>query len=93
MIPASTRVVTFVARSLDRLRGFDRFFTLANALLRGRADVVCVVVGEPIVRRGLDVVFHNRDYPAHLMATRAARTIPSVSGSWDLRLQWLSPKC
>jgi glycosyltransferase involved in cell wall biosynthesis len=67
-IPASTRVVSFVARSLDRVRGFDRFFRLANNLLRARADVVCVVVGDPIVRRGLDVVFHNRDYPAHLMA-------------------------
>jgi glycosyltransferase involved in cell wall biosynthesis len=50
------------------VRGFDRFFSLANALLRDRADVICVAVGDPIVRRGLDVVFHNRDYPAHLMA-------------------------
>ena len=57
-----------MARSLDRLRGFDRFLTVANALLRARADVLCVVVGDPIVRRGLDVEFHNRDYPAHLMA-------------------------
>ncbi len=68
MIPASTRVVSFVARSLDRVRGFDRFFRLANTLLRARADVICVVVGDRIVRRGLDVVFHNRDYAAHLMA-------------------------
>ena len=67
-IPDETRVVSFVARSLDRLRGFDRFLTVANALLRARADVLCVVVGDPIVRRGLDVDFHNRDYPAHLMA-------------------------
>jgi glycosyltransferase involved in cell wall biosynthesis len=67
-VPDETRVVSFVARSLDRLRGFDRFLTVANALLRARADVLCVVVGDPIVRRGLDVEFHNRDYPAHLMA-------------------------
>jgi glycosyltransferase involved in cell wall biosynthesis len=63
-----TRVVSFTARSLDRLRGFDRFLALANALLRARADVLCIVVGDPIVRRGLDVEFHNRDYAAHLMA-------------------------
>jgi glycosyltransferase involved in cell wall biosynthesis len=68
VIPDSTRVVSFTARSLDRLRGFDRFFTLADALLHARSDVLCVVVGDPIVRRGLDVTFHNRDYPAHLMA-------------------------
>jgi glycosyltransferase involved in cell wall biosynthesis len=62
------RVVSFVARSLDRLRGFDRFLRLASALQRARADVLCVVAGDPIVRRGLDTEFHNRDYPAHLTA-------------------------
>ena len=68
IISDETRVISFAARSLDRLRGFDRFLAVANALLRARADVLCVVVGDPIVRRGLDVEFHNRDYPAHLMA-------------------------
>ena len=68
VIPSGTRIVSFVARSLDRLRGFDRFLSAANRLLQARADVLCVVVGEPIVRRGLDTEFHNRDYPAHLMA-------------------------
>jgi glycosyltransferase involved in cell wall biosynthesis len=67
-IPGSTRVVSFVARSLDRLRGFDRFLAVADALLRAHPDVLCVVAGDPIVRRGLDVAFHNRDYPAHLLA-------------------------
>jgi glycosyltransferase involved in cell wall biosynthesis len=70
-IPDETRVVTFVARSLDRLRGFDRFYLAADALLKARTDVVCVVVGDRIVRRGLDVEFHNRDYCAHLMAQHA----------------------
>jgi glycosyltransferase involved in cell wall biosynthesis len=65
-VPGDTRVVSFAARSLDRLRGFDRFLTIADTLLRARADVLCVVVGDPIVRRGLDVEFHNRDYAAHL---------------------------
>ena len=37
-------------------------------MLRARPDVLIVVVGDPIVRRGLDVAFHNRDYPAHLLA-------------------------
>ena len=68
VVADDVRIVTFVARSLDRLRGFDRFLTIANELLRTRDDVICVVVGDPIVRRGLDVEFHNRDYAAHLMA-------------------------
>jgi glycosyltransferase involved in cell wall biosynthesis len=29
-------------------------------------------VGDPIVRRGLDVTFHSRDYPAHLLASQPA---------------------
>ena len=65
-IPSSTRVVSFVARSLDRVRGFDRFLELAQVLIRSNPDVLCVVVGDPIVRRGLDVAFHNQDYSAHL---------------------------
>jgi glycosyltransferase involved in cell wall biosynthesis len=70
VIADQVRVVTFVARSLDRLRGFDRFLTVANQLLRARADIVCAVVGDPIVRRGLDVEFHNRDYAAFLTANQ-----------------------
>jgi glycosyltransferase involved in cell wall biosynthesis len=67
-VAAGTKVISFVARSLDRLRGFDRFLAVANTVLKTRVDVVCAIVGEPIVRRGLDVDFHNRDYPAHLMS-------------------------
>jgi glycosyltransferase involved in cell wall biosynthesis len=68
-IPAGTRVVSFVARSLERLRGFDRFWHTANALLRARSNLICVVVGDPVVQRGLDVEYHNRDYPAVLSAS------------------------
>jgi glycosyltransferase involved in cell wall biosynthesis len=70
VIPESTRVVSFVARSLDRLRGLDRFLIAADAVLRARPDAMIVVVGDPIVRRGLDVAFHNKDYSAHLLAQR-----------------------
>jgi glycosyltransferase involved in cell wall biosynthesis len=61
-------VVTFVARSLDRLRGFDRFIDLANRLLRERPDVLCIVAGAPTVQHSLDVEFYNQDYSAHLLA-------------------------
>ncbi len=67
-VPSGTRVVTFIAQAPDRLRGFDRFLALANHLLRVRSDVLCVVVGDPVVRRGLDLEFHQRDYRAHLLA-------------------------
>jgi glycosyltransferase involved in cell wall biosynthesis len=69
-ISESTRVVTFVARSLDRLRGFDRFLAVADAVMQARPDALIVVIGDRIVRRGLDVAFHNKDYPAHLFAER-----------------------
>jgi glycosyltransferase involved in cell wall biosynthesis len=67
-VMAQARIVTFVSRTLDRLRGFDRFVTLANRLLRARADVLCVVLGAPVVRRGLDVEFFGQDYRAHVLA-------------------------
>ncbi len=66
-IPRGARVVSFVARSLDRVRGLDRFLKLADVLLRSSPDVICVIAGDRIVRRGLDVNFHNRDYAAHLL--------------------------
>jgi glycosyltransferase involved in cell wall biosynthesis len=43
---------------------------VADAVLRARPDALIVVGGDPIVRRGLDVAFHNKDYPAHLLAQR-----------------------
>jgi glycosyltransferase involved in cell wall biosynthesis len=67
-LPSGTRLVTFVARSLDRVRGFDRFVDLANRLLRARSDVVCAVVGDAMVQRGLDVQFFNQDYRADVLA-------------------------
>jgi glycosyltransferase involved in cell wall biosynthesis len=61
-IPDGVKVVTFVAKCLDRLRGFDRFLKLANALIRDRKDVVAVAVGDPKVSRALDTSYHGRDY-------------------------------
>ena len=67
------------------LRGFDRFLTLADALLRARPDVLCVVVGDPIVRRGLDVEFHNQRLPRAPARPATRRSIPTGSGSWGRR--------
>ena len=71
VIPDSTRVVTLrgqVGRPTSWFRPIpERRQRLATSPFRRAV----VVVGDPIVRRGLDVVFHNRDYPAHLMAQHA----------------------
>lgn len=67
-LPAGTHVVSFIARRLDRLRGFDRFLTLANRLLAEDAKVVCIAAGGSPVERGLDVEFFGKDYAAHILA-------------------------
>ncbi|MBV9123342.1 MAG: glycosyltransferase [Planctomycetes bacterium] len=67
-IPAGMRVVSFVARALERVRGFDRFLTLANRLVRACPEVLCVVAGGSPVTRGLDIEFFQKDYQAHALA-------------------------
>jgi glycosyltransferase involved in cell wall biosynthesis len=80
-LPPDVRVVSFVARAPDRVRGFDRFLELANRLLRERPDVLCVVAGEPVVQRGLDVEFFNKDYRSHLFGRMPP---PDPSRLWFL---------
>ena len=67
-LPPGTRVVSFVARKLDRLRGFDRFVTLANRLLADDPDVLCIAAGGAPVERGVDVEFYGKDYAAYVLA-------------------------
>jgi glycosyltransferase involved in cell wall biosynthesis len=44
-VPESTRLVTFVARGLESMRGFDVFLQVARKISRLRSDVLFVVVG------------------------------------------------
>lgn len=53
-IPAETKVVTYVARGLESIRGFDLFMKVADRIARQRADVVFVVVGGEEVHYGWD---------------------------------------
>jgi glycosyltransferase involved in cell wall biosynthesis len=55
-IPAQMRVVTFVARGLESLRGFDLFLEVARHIARARSDVVFVVVGEEETHYGWDAL-------------------------------------
>jgi glycosyltransferase involved in cell wall biosynthesis len=61
-LPAEARVVSFVARQADQLRGLDRFLELSRRLTARDANVLCVIAGAPVVERGLDVWHYNQDY-------------------------------
>jgi glycosyltransferase involved in cell wall biosynthesis len=53
-ITAETRVVTFVSRGLESIRGFDLFMKIADRIARARNDVLFVVVGGEEVHYGWD---------------------------------------
>jgi glycosyltransferase involved in cell wall biosynthesis len=53
-IPASTRVVTYVSRGLESMRGFDIFMRAAQVIAREYPDVLFVVVGSDRVCYGGD---------------------------------------
>ncbi len=54
VIPAGVKIVTYVARGMESMRGFDIFMKTANLLCRQRSDVVFVVVGQDRVCYGGD---------------------------------------
>jgi glycosyltransferase involved in cell wall biosynthesis len=54
VIPADTRVVTFVARGLESMRGFDQFMKLARRISCELRDVIFVVVGGEEIYYGWD---------------------------------------
>jgi glycosyltransferase involved in cell wall biosynthesis len=53
-IPSGTRVVTFVSRGLESIRGFDLFMKVANRIAAERSDVIFVVVGGEEIHYGWD---------------------------------------
>ncbi len=74
-IDPETKVVSFAASALDRLRGFDRFVTLAARLIAARDDVVCIAAGHTTVERMLDVPHFGQEYAkAQLEAASLARS-------------------
>jgi glycosyltransferase involved in cell wall biosynthesis len=54
VIPADVRVVTFVSRGLESIRGFDLFMKVARRILQRQTDVVFVVVGGEEIHYGWD---------------------------------------
>ena len=55
-IPPGTRVVTFVARGLESIRGFDIFMEVARRIALERPDVLFVVVGGEETYYGWDTL-------------------------------------
>ncbi len=53
-IPEDTRVVTFVARGLESMRGFDLFMRVAKRICRERSDVLFVIAGDEETYYGWD---------------------------------------
>src|SRR5439155_2356698 len=53
-VPAATRIVTYVARGLESMRGFDQFMKVAQRIGRERSNVLFVVVGSELTYYGWD---------------------------------------
>jgi glycosyltransferase involved in cell wall biosynthesis len=71
-VPAGMKVVTYVARGLESLRGFDIFMKMAKLLCDRRKDVVFLVVGEDRVCYGGDQEFTGgRSYKEWVLAQDA----------------------
>ncbi|HWG45110.1 MAG TPA: hypothetical protein VN688_20235, partial [Gemmataceae bacterium] len=60
-LPAGKQIVTFVARGLESMRGFDLFLRVAQRIARQRPDVLFVVVGQGQTNYGWDPLFTGGD--------------------------------
>ncbi len=61
-VPEGTKVVTYVARGLESVRGFDLFLAAADRIARARSDVLFVVAGDDRAYYGWDT-FHAGGLP------------------------------
>ncbi len=56
-LPSGTRIVTFTARGLESVRGFDLFMRVAQRLAKVRADVLFVIIGNDEIYYSWDKLF------------------------------------
>ena len=104
-IPASTRVVTYVSRGFESMRGFDLFMKVAGEIIRQFPDVVFVVVGSTRVCYGGDEkhIQHNTFFE-HVLAQSSydlskfiftglvpVSTLVDLLSLSDLHLYWTVP--
>ena len=68
-IPETTRIVTYVSRGFESMRGFDIFMKVARAIYRRFPDVVFVVVGSDRICYGGDEKhIRHKTFLEHVMA-------------------------
>jgi len=68
VVPAGTRIVTYVSRGFEFMRGFDVFMRAARRVCRERADVLFVVVGTDRAAYGGDEHFvREKSFRQHVL--------------------------
>ena len=68
-IPENTRIVTYVSRGFESMRGFDIFMKMAKQIYLKRPEVLFVVVGGDRIHYGGDSrQTNNRSFREHVLA-------------------------
>lgn len=68
-IPAEAKVVTYVSRGFESMRGFDVFMKVAKRIVEARSDVVVVCVGSDRICYGGDTNYiQERSFRDHVLA-------------------------
>ena len=68
-VPDSTRIVTYVSRGFESMRGFDIFMRAAKRIYQRDPDVLFVVVGSDRVCYGGDEKFiKHKTFREHVLA-------------------------
>jgi glycosyltransferase involved in cell wall biosynthesis len=68
--PPGKRIVTYVARGFEKMRGFDIFMEASRLIAEQYPDVLFVVVGKDTVHYGSDLrYFKEANYREHLLAS------------------------
>lgn len=69
-ISPGTRIVTYVSRGFESMRGFDVFMKVAKRIYRARPDVIFLCVGSDKVHYGSDLKHTGgRSYREHVLAS------------------------
>jgi glycosyltransferase involved in cell wall biosynthesis len=84
-LSAETRLVTYVARGLESMRGFDLFMDVANRIAAVRSDVLFVVIGN-------DKVFYSWDQMGQRTFKEWVLAKTPVDLSRFVFTGWLSPE-
>lgn len=66
--PANTKIVTYVSRGLEAMRGFDIFMEVAHRVSQKRSDVHFVIAGNPKTHYGSELMnIHEKTFKEHVL--------------------------